>query len=206
MISSMSSTILCIIFLNIVLFQDVGAQTSARSDSGTVTIVMVTELGAIEMVVDSVRASRTAANFLAYIDAGMYDGGRFFRSVTMKNQPNDKVKIEVIQCGIDSLREEDSFPPIKMESTAITGIHHTDGTLSMARSGPNSATSSVFICINEQPDLNYGGNRNPDGVGFAAFGRVTKGMDIVRKIHESPTVGQRLNPPIKILSVKRKSQ
>jgi peptidyl-prolyl cis-trans isomerase A (cyclophilin A) len=169
-----------------------------------VGVTMTTELGTIELAVDSVRAPITAKNFLRYVDAGFYDGGTFFRTVTMSNQPNNKVKIEVIQCDINPVHEKESFPPIVMESTDKTGILHKNGTMSMARYGPNSATSSFSICVNDQPDLNFGGKRNPDGFGFAGFGQVTKGMDVVKKIHESHAEGQSLSPPIKILSVKRK--
>jgi peptidyl-prolyl cis-trans isomerase A (cyclophilin A) len=80
-----------------------------------------------------------------------------------------------------------------------------DGAISMARMKPGTATSSFFICIGDQPELDYGGNRNPDGEGFAAFGRVTEGMDVVRKIHKQPCEGQRLEPTIEILTVRRAS-
>jgi peptidyl-prolyl cis-trans isomerase A (cyclophilin A) len=177
---------------------------SRPQEGGSVTVVMKTELGEMELAVDTMRAPITAANFLRYVDRGFYDGGRFFRTVTPDNQPEDRVKIEVIQCEIDTARAREEFPPIPMESTDRTGILHNDGTLSMARDGPNTATSSFSICVHNQPALNFGGKRNPDGYGFAAFGRVVAGMEIVRKIHASPAVGQRLTPPVRIHSVRRK--
>ncbi len=73
----------------------------------------------------------------------------------------------------------------------------------MARFGPDSATSSFFICIDDQPDLNYGGRRNPDGQGFAVFGEVISGMEVVRRIQGSPKQEQRLNPPIAIVAARR---
>ena len=91
------------------------------------------------------------------------------------------------------------LPPIKHETTVLTGILHKDGVISMARNEPGTATSEFFICIGDQPSLDYGGKRNPDGQGFAAFGKV---MDVVRKIHKSATEGQWLKPRIRILNVK----
>jgi peptidyl-prolyl cis-trans isomerase A (cyclophilin A) len=73
----------------------------------------------------------------------------------------------------------------------------------MARSKPGSAASSFFICVNDQPELDLGGRRNPDGQGFAAFGRVVQGMDVVRAIQALPAAGQRLTPPVKIVTVRR---
>ena len=93
--------------------------------------------------------------------------------------------------------------PIELERTSVTGLRHIDGTLSMARGGPDSATSSFFICIGNQPALDFGGHRNLDGQGFAAFGRVTRGMDVVRKIQASAAEAQRLTPPVTITRIVR---
>jgi peptidyl-prolyl cis-trans isomerase A (cyclophilin A) len=166
-------------------------------------VLIKTELGDIEAEVDTIRAPNTAANFLRYVDLGFYKFGRFHRTVRADNQPADKVKIEVIQAGLDSLRVKD-FPPIKLERTKLTGLRHKDGTLSMARDGPDTATSDFFLCIGDQPSLDFGGKRNPDGQGFAAFGRVVLGMDVVRKIQSAPSQGQKLLPPVAILSIARK--
>ena len=165
-------------------------------------VIIQTELGDIEVDIDSVHAPITAANFLRYVDLGFYRVGRFHRTVRADNQQNSKVKIAVVQAGLDSLRIKD-FPPIPLERTKVTGIKHTDGAISMARDGPNTATSDFFICIGDQPSLDYGGKRNPDGQGFAAFGHVVLGMDIVRKIHQAPAEGQRLEPPIRIDNIVR---
>lgn len=166
-------------------------------------VIIKTELGDIEAEVDTIHAPITAENFLRYVDLGFYRFGRFHRTVRADNQPTDKVKIEVVQAGLDSLRVKD-FPPIKLERTKVTGLRHKDGTLSMARDGPDTATSDFFICIGDQPALDFGGKRNPDGQGFAAFGRVVLGMDVVRKIQNAPGEGQRLLPPVAILSIARK--
>jgi peptidyl-prolyl cis-trans isomerase A (cyclophilin A) len=166
-------------------------------------VLIKTELGDIEAEVDTIHAPITSENFLRYVDLGFYRFGRFHRTVRPDNQPSDKVKIEVIQAGLDSLRVKD-FPPIKLERTKVTGLRHKDGTLSMARDGPDTATSDFFICIGDQPSLDFGGKRNPDGQGFAAFGRVVLGMDVVRKIQRAPAQGQKLSPVVAILSIARK--
>jgi aminopeptidase N len=167
-------------------------------------VLIKTEAGEIVVEIYASKAPATAANFLRYIDAGLYDGTTFFRNVTLGNQPANKVKIEVIQGGqVDEARE---FPAIVHETTRETGLKHVDAAFSMARSNPGSATSSFFICINDQPELDYGGRRNPDGQGFAAFGKVVSGLDIVRKIHGLPTQGQQLHPPVKIISIRRIGQ
>ena len=95
------------------------------------------------------------------------------------------------------------YGPIPLERTSKTGLRHVDGTISMARDGPETATSEFFICIGDQPELDFGGRRNPDGQGFAAFGRVTAGMEVVRRIQQSPAREQRLDPPITILRIRR---
>lgn len=166
-------------------------------------VVIQTEAGDIEVEVDSIRAPLTSANFLRYVDLGFYRFGRFHRTVREDNQPQSRVKIAVVQAGLDSLRVRD-FPPIPLERTHVTGIRHQDGTVSMARDGPDTATSDFFICIGSQPELDFGGKRNPDGQGFAAFGRVVLGMDVVGKIHAAPAEGQSLTPPIAISNIVRK--
>ena len=166
---------------------------------------MTTEFGEVELEIDAVRAPNTAANFLKYVDGGFYDGGTFFRTVTPQNQPKDNVRIEVIQGGIDSGRAKDAFPAIPLERTNQTGVRHVDGALSMARGGPDSGRSSFFICIGDQPELDFGGKRNPDGQGFAAFGRVVRGLDVVQRIQRSKANEQDLTPTIKIIKVVRQT-
>ena len=167
-----------------------------------INCIIKTELGYITIELYPAKAPLTVANFLKYVDAHLYDSSSFFRAVTLNNQPNNAVKIEVIQGGnIDSTKE---YAPIPMETTKQTGLLHTNGTISMARSAPSSATSSFFICINDQPSLDYGGKRNPDGQGFAAFGKVTGGMDVVKKIQQLyPDQGQYFKPPVTIISIDR---
>ncbi len=168
-------------------------------------VVVQTELGEIEIEVDTARAPATAANFLKYVDARHFDGGTFHRTVKMDNQPDSPIKIEVIQAGVNPDKAKDGFGPIPLERTNKTGILHKDGVVSMARGAADSATSGIFICINDQPSLDFGGMRNADGQGFAAFGRVVRGMDVVRKIQQAPnTDAQKLTPPIKITAVGRR--
>ncbi|MBE9511425.1 MAG: peptidylprolyl isomerase [Bacteroidetes bacterium] len=162
-----------------------------------------TEIGEIEIEIFEKEAPVTANNFLEYIKKGMFKNACFYRVVNMENQPDDDIKIEVIQGG---LGWSDSLPglgPIKHETTDITGIKHLDGTLSMARDKPGSASSEFFICINNQLELDYGGKRNPDGQGFAAFGKVIKGMDVVKKIQKLDNTNQMLDNPVMILDIIR---
>jgi len=167
-----------------------------------VGVLMQTEMGEIRIAVDAEQSPVTAQNFLRYVNEGFYDGGQFHRTVRMDNQPNDQVKIEVIQ-GSSNRAQGRGYEPIPLERTNVTGLRHTDGAISMARSGPDTATSSFFICIGDQPELDFGGKRNADGQGFGAFGRVIEGMDVVRKIQVSSANGQNLDPPIRIIKMSR---
>ena len=199
------------ICLALVLSAVVSATALVSTQSKAVRVRVQTELGDIVIEVDPVKAPGTTANFLKYVDAGHYDGGIFHRTVKMDNQPESTVKIEVIQAGVNPDRAKEGFPAIPLERTSVTGILHKDSVVSMARGAPDSATSGWFVCINDQPSLDFGGARNPDGQGFAAFGRVVTGMDVVRKIQSAPssttrttnTEAQRLTPPIKILKAAR---
>ncbi len=175
-----------------------------------VDVVMVTSEGTIEIALYADKAPVTVSNFLRYVDGELLDGGSFYRVVTEAND-NGRPKIEVIQGGMGAGKK--GFSPISHEATRATGILHTDGVISMARGALGTATSQFFICIGDQPGLDYGQSRNPDGQGFAAFGRVVKGMEIVRKIKELPvssnsssgyTKGQFLDDPVTIVSVSRK--
>ncbi|MDY6800706.1 MAG: peptidylprolyl isomerase [Bacteroidota bacterium] len=166
-----------------------------------VEVKIETELGniSIELYVD--KAPVTCKNFIRYIKNNKYDKACFYRVVRMDNQLNNDIKIEVIQGGLGFDVVEAPYPPIKHETTKETGILHTDGTISMARIDPGTASSEFFICIGNQPELDFGGRRNPDGQGFAAFGKVVRGMDIVRKIQQMKDEGQMLIKPVKIKSI-----
>jgi peptidyl-prolyl cis-trans isomerase A (cyclophilin A) len=177
---------------------------AAAASAADPVVVLKTDQGDIEIEVDEGKAPKTAANFLKYVDAKHYDGGRFHRTVTPDNQPDNKVKIEVIQGGVAPAKVKESLPPIKLETTQATGLSHKDGTVSMARAEPDTATSDFFICVGDQPELDFGGKRNPDGQGFAAFGKVVKGMDVVKAIQKAKADGQKLIPPVAITAAARK--
>ncbi len=157
-----------------------------------------TSLGSIVVELDAVNAPSTTENFLRYVLEGFYSDGEFFRTVTAENQPDDLIRIAVIQGGANPDREDEGYEAIALERTSETGLRHLDGSISMARGGPDTATHSFFFCIGDQPELDFGGRRNPDGQGFAAFGRVVEGMELVREIHAMPAVGQALDPPLPI--------
>jgi peptidyl-prolyl cis-trans isomerase A (cyclophilin A) len=167
-------------------------------------VVIQTDKGKIEVELDTQRAQLTAANFLRYVDAHFYDGGSFYRTVRPDNQKDKKVPIAVIQGDAPAESQKKAFAPIPLERTNKTGLKHVDGELSMARDGPDTATSSFFICIGDQPQLDFGGARNPDRQGFAAFGRVVRGMDIVRNIQMGKAKSEELTPPVRIVAVRRK--
>ncbi len=175
----------------------------ASAQQGVVRVEIVTSLGTMTAELDSARAPVTVSNFLRFVDAKRYDGGRFHRTVTPANQPDSPVKIEVIQGGVKPDSTAPRSTPIPLERTSVTGLRHLDGTLSMARGGPDTATSDFFVCIGAQPELDFGGKRNTDGQGFAAFGRVTTGFDVVRRIQQSPATKQALTPPVQIVRITR---
>lgn len=191
--------------------QDQSSSSVVRQNlPDTASIVKIsirTTIGVIEADLFRRSAPGTVENFLHYVIGGYYTGGFFHRTVKKDNQPDkpDSLKIEVIQSTIGNLYERYAMPPIALETTRETGVKHLDGTLSMARDEPNTAQYEFFICIGDQPQLDFGGHRNPDRQGFAAFGRVTKGMDIVRKIQQSRAAGQALTPPILIIGITRRS-
>ena len=181
-----------------------------QSPASPVVVIFETELGSITMEVDAAKAPVTAANFLKYVDGKFYDGGVVNRSVRPDNTIRHDVEIQVIQFQSDPARRRELLPPIPLERTSVTGLRHVDGALSMARNGPDSATSSFSIMVGDQFELDFGGKRNADGQGFAVFGRVTGGMEVVKKIHASKTGTdgayrtETLDPPIKVIRAYRK--
>ena len=172
------------------------------SPSSKKSIILIrTSFEDIKVEIFEDKAPITSKNFLRYVDNKLYDKTSFLRTVTLKNQQDSEVKIELISGGLVS--REKSYPPIEHETTRVTGIKHVDGTISMSRGGPGSAASRFFICVGDQPELDHRGRRNPDGQGFAAFGQVIEGMERVRFIHQQPSEGQALKPPVKIISIRR---
>jgi peptidyl-prolyl cis-trans isomerase A (cyclophilin A) len=172
-----------------------------------VAVVIETSAGVIVVAVDPVRAPITTANFLRYVDAKMYDGGRFHRAVRRDNQARQDVLIEVVQGGRDpaKAKAERGFGPIPLERTSVTTLTHVDGAISVARGATaDSGGSDFFLCVGPQPALDFGGARAADGQGFAAFGRVTAGMDVVRRIQAGRTnEREQLLEPVVIVRVYR---
>lgn len=161
-------------------------------------VVVQTDLGPIAIVLKVREAPVTACNFLRYVQAHRYDGGAFFRTVVAETNDNPN-PIDVIQAATPAGSDDPGFGAIPLERTRDTGLRHVAGAVSMARGGPDTATSSFFIVVKEAPALDYGGKRNPDGQGFAVFGQVTAGtMDLVRAIQAQPATDEQLAKPVTI--------
>lgn len=176
----------------------------------TVRVALITELGTIELELDNKRAPITTQNFVRYVDLKKFDGISFYRSLRLAwgDQPNG-----LIQAGLQG-HPLKVLKPIVHEPTSQTGLSHKAGTISMARLAPGTATADWSIMLSDLTGLDADPKASdPDAqAGFAAFGRVAAGMDVVRKIWESPisptkgegpVKGQLLEPPIKIISARR---
>lgn len=164
--------------------------------------VIETDLGDIVFEVYADKAPITVANFLKYVELANFEEANFYRVVRMDNQPNDSIRIEVIQGNFTGT--DHRLEVIEHETNDKTGLLHKDGTISMARGKPGSAAHAFFICVNDQPSLDFGGMRNPDGQGFAAFGQVIAGMDVVKKIQSGETDAQTLKEKIDIKRIYKK--
>lgn len=185
----------------------VGPREALASDE-VVGVVMTTASGSVEMAIEVGKAPLSAKQFLAYVDSKAFDGALFHRSVHSDRDPAP-VKIEILQAAV---RHDARMGPIEHEPTILTGLRHLDGTISVARREVGTGNAGdFFICIGDQPELDYRGLRNADGEGFAAFGRVTQGMEVIRKIWSGKTVASKLAPqvadrlvsPITIVSIRR---
>lgn len=165
-----------------------------------------TSWGPISFELADAVAPESCQEFVECILRGEYTGGRFFRAVRSDNDQGHP-QIDVVQ---GHARPENAARSVRHESTQQTGLRHQEGTLSLPRAEPGSATGAgFFICLRDTPTLDHGGQRNPDGEGFAAFGRITEGMDIVRRLHSTPCRtggpdpyldGQLLKEPVPITS------
>ena len=156
-----------------------------------------TTLGDIDIAVDQAHAPITSANFLRYVFSGYYDGAIFYRAArpdtyhaVLPNRP----PMELIEARIPAGRP--TYPPIPLERTSVTGLHHVTGTVAMGRNEdqPDSAASDFYILLNDQPSLDFGGKRFDDAQGTAAFGTVVAGMDVVRKINQQPVTSREATP------------
>jgi peptidyl-prolyl cis-trans isomerase A (cyclophilin A) len=168
------------------------------------TILFITPLGDIKITL-SPKAPLSSNDFLTYVTNGFWNGGTFFRTVRPDND-HGHPQISVLQAAIAN--PDNAWSPIPHEPTNQTGLRHLDGTVSLTRAAPGTGSGAeIFICIGEQPALDHGGHRNPDGQGFAAFAQVTAGMEVVRQIWRLPatapspdayTAGQILTDPVTI--------
>lgn len=196
--------------LNVIMFK-VGTTRPPESlddlKPGEIGVMFETPLGSIFVAADTVHAPATSANFLKYVDAGLYAGGRFHRATRPDNYTPvlpSRPAMELIQGGINPARAQEGFPPIPLERTSVTGLKHLVGTVSMARgTAADTATSDFFILLDDQPSLDFGGKRFDDGQGAAAFGRVYFGLGVVRKIQQQHVEGQNLTPPVLIVRATR---
>jgi peptidyl-prolyl cis-trans isomerase A (cyclophilin A) len=185
-----------------------GQPTAAGAAAGVVAVQLVTALGAIVLELRGDRAPITAGNFLQYVDQKLLDGASFYRAAHYEGRPTDGL----IQGGLTYTHRERALPPIAHESTTQTGLRHTDGVISMARYAPGSATCEFFICVGANASLDADPGATGDNAGFAAFGRVVQGMDVVGTIWTAPTSptegegvfrGQMLDPQIPIVRAAR---
>jgi peptidyl-prolyl cis-trans isomerase A (cyclophilin A) len=168
-------------------------------------VVIRTQAGDIEVELYPRQAPKTAGAFLSYVDSGYYKGGNFYRVLNEDNQVTGAGFSKLIQGGIWKTKHAlaTSLPGVPHETTQQTHILHTDGVISLARTDPGSATTEFFICVGDQPGFDYGGENNPDGQGYASFGKVVKGMDVVRAIYGMPENDQSFVPPIPIYNITR---
>lgn len=167
-------------------------------------VVIETDAGDMEAEIYTDKAPKTATAFLHNVDEGLYKHSSFYRILNDDNQSSDAFKSELIQGGIwkTNYQKSISLPGIPHETTKQTGILHLNGTISMARLAPGSANTEFFICIGDQPGFNFGGENNPDGQGYAAFGKVVKGMSVLNTIYNRPENDQSFTPPV-IINIKR---
>ena len=177
--------------------------------SESVRVQMTTGLGVVDIEINIGAAPVSANNFLRLVDGGHMDGTSFYRVVSPEND-NGSPPISVVQGGNGS--GDSPFEPIEHESTEDTGLLHLNGAISMARGNVGTASTEFFICIGAQPALDFAAQRNPDGQGFAVFGYVDDGMDVVQAIHQQPAdaptesaylKGQMLEEPVTIISIRR---
>ncbi len=164
-----------------------------------------TAAGDIEVELYADKAPKSVAAFLSYVDSGFYRNATFYRILNDDNQPSLAGKSELIQGGIwkTNYKKASSLPGIPHESTQLTHILHKDGVISLARMAPGTANTEFFICVGDQPGFDFGGENNPDGQGYAAFGKVVKGLDIVRAIYARPENNQAFDPPVAIYTIER---
>jgi peptidyl-prolyl cis-trans isomerase A (cyclophilin A) len=175
-----------------------GALLVTQAAAGGLTVRIDTTYGSMLARLAWREAPITVCNFLRYVSAGDFDGGAFFRTVRSDHIVGNPVPIDVVQAETRHGEDYGRFAPIPLERTSQTGLHHIAGALSMARWGPDTATSSFSIVVKDSPTMDFGGKRNPDGQGFAVFGRVIAGRRVLRAIQHAPADGEHLRAPVRI--------
>lgn len=175
---------------------------TSHGNSHTPHIVIKTGYGDIDVELYADKAPKTVAAFLANIDAGLYKGGSFYRVLKNEDAPAEYNQ-GLIQGGVFQTKPNVPTAAVPHESPRQTGISHESGTLSMARTGPGTATSEFFICIGNQKQFDSSSRGSSDGLGYAAFGRVVSGMDVVRAIQSVRSTGDKFIVPIPIKNIER---
>lgn len=188
-----------------IAFASILASSCSSSGGKYPRIRISTAAGDIELELYPDKAPKTVTGFLSYVDSGFYKNGSFYRVLNDDNQSSNAPKSELIQGGIwrTNYKKAISQPGIPHESTQQTHILHKDGVISLARTTPGTAGTEFFICVGDQPGFDFGGDNNPDGQGYAAFGKVIKGMDVVRSIYGRPENNQSLDPAVPIFGITR---
>ncbi|WP_330767391.1 peptidylprolyl isomerase [Qipengyuania profunda] len=181
---------------------------SRDCEHGDPAVELQTDAGVITILIHSKEAPASSDAFLGQVNAQQYDGGSFFRAVRPDNDRTEN-PIEVVQAAVGEHAPPLDQDPIPHEGTNQTGLKHIDGAVSLPRGDIGTTTAtSFFVSIGPQPALDHGGKRNPDGQGFAVFGQVICGMDVVREIHKQPVSSdsplaamaeQILEQPVRIL-------
>lgn len=170
------------------------------------TIDIQTYYGDIIVELYPEKAPKTVTAFLSYVDSGFYENTSFYRVLKKEDQPSNVAKTQLIQGGLwqTNIKKQQTIPGIPLETTEQTGLLHKEGVISLARNEePNSGNTEFFICLDDQPDYDYGGDASPDKKGYVTFGKVIKGMEFVRQIQKQPDFETNLRPPIKIINIIR---
>ena len=169
------------------------------------TIKIETNFGDIYVELFPDKAPKTANGFLSFVDSGYFKNTNFYRVLKREDQPSNAFKTELIQGGLwkNDYKRQAAIPGIPHESTKETGLKHEAGTISLARAAPGTASTEFFICLTDQPVYDFGGEASPEGLGFAPFGKVVKGMKIVRDINKQPDTATTFITPIKIFNIER---
>jgi peptidyl-prolyl cis-trans isomerase A (cyclophilin A) len=162
-----------------------------------------TKFGDIEVELYPDKAPKSVAAFLSYVDSGYYKNASFYRALNDDNQPMGNTETALLQGGIWKTKPSIKLAGIPHETTQQTKLTHKNGTISLARQAPGTANTEFFICIGNQKGFDYGGSNNPDGQGYAAFGQVVKGMDLINQFYTQPTDDDMLKQQVEILNIVR---